>query len=89
MPIKLITIINPVKIKIIFNFTKKKETVINDEDDFEDWGEDDADDKKYWFTKDKIDKISLVHNYLDSLPEIGKVISFSSIIDENDKTLPT
>ena len=30
---------------------------------------------------DKIDKISSVHNYLDSLPEIGKVLSFSSIIE--------
>ncbi len=81
-------------LEIILNFPKKKETVINDEDDFEDWGEDDADDKKYWFTKDKIDKISLVHNYLDSLPEIGKVISFSSIIDvatllNNNKPLGT
>ena len=31
--------------------------------------------------KDKIDKIASVHNYLDTLPEIGKVLSFSSIID--------
>ena len=23
--------------------------------------------EKYWFTKDKIDKIDKVHNYLDSL----------------------
>ena len=26
----------------------------------------------YWFTRDKIDKILKVHDYLDSLPEIGK-----------------
>ena len=37
--------------------------------------------KNNWFTKDKINKIASVHNYLDSLPEIGKVLSFSSIID--------
>ena len=37
---------------------------------------------KYWFTKDKIDKIKAVHNYLDALPEAsGKVLSFSSIIE--------
>ena len=52
------------------------------------------DDEKYWFTKDKIDKIASVHNYLDSLPEIGKVLSFSSIIDvatmlNNNKPLGT
>ena len=31
--------------------------------------------------QDNIDKIASVHNYLDSLPQIGKVLSFSSIID--------
>ena len=51
-------------------------------------------DEKYWFTKDKIDRISSVHNYLDSLPEVGKVLSFSSIIDvatslNNNKPLGT
>ena len=42
-------------------------------------GEDD--DEKYWFTKDKIDKIDKVHKYLETLPAVGKVLSFSSIID--------
>ena len=37
-------------------------------------------DEKYWF-RDKIDKITRVHNYLDNLEAIGKVISFSSIIE--------
>ena len=56
--------------------------------------EDDQNDEKYWFTKDKIDRISTVHNYLDSLPQVGKVLSFSSIIDvatilNNNKPLGT
>ena len=38
------------------------------------------DDEKYWFTKDKINKIEKVHNYLDKLAHVGKVLSFSSII---------
>jgi len=54
------------------------------DDEFSEWEEDnkgDADDvSKYWFTRNKIDKILKVHDYLDSLPEIGKVISFGSII---------
>ena len=29
--------------------------------------EDDSSEEKYWFTKDKVDKITSVHNYLDSL----------------------
>ena len=50
--------------------------------------------KNIGFTKDKIDRISLVHNYLDNLPEVGKVLSFSSIIDvatslNNNKPLGT
>jgi len=54
------------------------------DDEFSEWEEDNevnADDiSKYWFTRNKIDKILKVHDYLDSLPEIGKVISFGSII---------
>ena len=59
-----------------------------------DWGDEEENDEKYWFTKDKIDTISKIHNYLDSLPEIGKVLSFSSIVDvatqlNNNKPLGT
>ncbi len=67
-----------------------------EKDEFDDWDNDEGknDDEKYWFTKDKIDKIDKVHNYLDSLPEIGKVLSFSSIIEvatglNNNKPLGT
>ncbi len=81
---------------VIIKFPKKEEVKKSKEDDeFEDWGdEEDANAEKYWFTKDKIDLISSVHNYLDSLPEIGKVISFSSIIEvatqlNNNKPLGT
>ena len=51
-----------------------------DEDLDDDWGEDEADDSKYWFTRDKIDKITLVHDYLDDIDSVGKVISFASIV---------
>ncbi|MBD1143309.1 MMPL family transporter [Pelagibacterales bacterium SAG-MED33] len=70
-------------LEVILKFPKKdKEKKSTEDDEFEDWGdENDKNDDKYWFTKDKIDKIASVHNYLDSLPEIGKVLSFSSIID--------
>ena len=80
-------------LEVILKFPKKNK---NSDDEFEDWGEEngDEDNEKYWFTKDKIDKIASVHNYLDSLPEIGKVLSFSSIIDvatllNNNKPLGT
>ncbi len=83
-------------LEVILKFPKKEKEIKSAEDDeFEDWGdENDKNDDKYWFTKDKIDKIASVHNYLDSLPEIGKVLSFSSIIDvatqlNNNKPLGT
>tara|TARA_B100000886_G_scaffold325884_1_gene271864 strand:+ start:4340 stop:6724 length:2385 start_codon:yes stop_codon:yes gene_type:complete len=81
-------------LEVILKFPKNKEETNDDE--FEDWENEnnEEDEKKYWFTKDKIDKIASVHNYLDSLPEIGKVLSFSSIIDvatllNNNKPLGT
>jgi predicted RND superfamily exporter protein len=82
-------------LEVILKFPEAKKEKTEEDDDFEDWGdESEQDDKKYWFTKDKIDTIASVHNYLDSLPQIGKVLSFSSIIDvatqlNNDKPLGT
>ncbi|MDA7552749.1 MMPL family transporter [Candidatus Pelagibacter sp.] len=85
-------------LEIILKFPAKEEgkkKTSTEDDEFEDWGdEEDGNDEKYWFTKDKIDKIALVHNYLDSLPQVGKVLSFSSIIDvatqlNNNKPLGT
>ena len=81
-------------LEIILKFPAKvKET--KEEDDVDDWGEeDDLNDEKYWFTKNKIDKIDKVHNYLDNLDGVGKVLSFSSILKvaeqlNNNKELGT
>ncbi|WP_440910305.1 efflux RND transporter permease subunit [Candidatus Pelagibacter sp.] len=69
-------------LEVILKFPKKEEKKSEEDDEFEDWGdEEDTNEEKYWFTKDKIDRIASVHNYLDSLPQVGKVLSFSSIID--------
>ena len=66
----------------------------NEEDEFSEWEEDtekNEEKSKYWFTRDKMDKILKVHDYLESLPEIGKVLSFGSILrvaeDLNKKKL--
>ena len=72
-----------------FPIKEKKDS----DDEFSEWDEDENKDDKstYWFTRNKIDKILKVHDYLDSLPEIGKVLSFGSIIrvaeDLNKKSL--
>ena len=78
-------------LEVIIKFPKADKDEDKDEDD---WGDEDENDEKYWFTKDKINKINMVHNYLDSLEPIGKVLSFSSIIDvatqlNNNKPLGT
>ena len=81
-------------LNIILKFPVKQKEVNATEDEFDEWeeeNENDEDKAKYWFTRDKMDKIVKVHNYLDSLPEIGKVLSFSSILsvaeDLNNKEL--
>ena len=67
---------------VIVKFGETEKLANNEEDDFEDWGEeDDQNIEKYWFTKDKIDKIDKIHDYLDSIPAVGKVLSFASIIE--------
>ena len=80
-------------LNVILKFPVKKGENIKD-DEFSEWeeeGENDEDKSKYWFTRDKMDKIIKVHDYLDSLPQIGKVLSFGSILrvaeDLNNKEL--
>ena len=81
----------PLNVILKFPSTKNVKT---DDDEFSEWDEDNEKDKdksKYWFTRDKMDKILKVHDYLESLPEIGKVLSFGSILrvaeDLNKKEL--
>ena len=77
-------------LEIILKFPQSKD-IENDEDE-DDWGNEEEDNDKYWFTKDKIDKISSVHNYLENLNHVGKVLSFYSVLQvaqklNNDKPL--
>ncbi len=82
-------------LEVILKFPNKEKPKSNEDDEFDDWSDDETkNDDKYWFTKDKIDKIEAVHSYLDGLPPVGKVLSFSSIIQvatqlNNNKPLGT
>ncbi len=62
-------------LNIILKFPNKEK-----EENDDDWEEEGQDDAKYWFTRDKIDKITKVHDYLDNLDEVGKVLSFASMV---------
>ena len=82
-------------LNIILKFPSNLKETKSENDEFDEWDEEnennEEDKSKYWFTRDKIDKIIKVHDYLDSLPEIGKVLSFGSILrvaeDLNNKEL--
>lgn len=56
-----------------------EETVDDGFDDGFDAGVEEDNDA-YWFTGDKMDEIKRIHNYLDALPNTGKVLSFGSVI---------
>jgi len=64
---------------IIVKFPDKEKSE-KDDDDFDGWDDEDKDDTKYWFTRNKIDRITQIHAYLDNLEAVGKVISFASMV---------
>ena len=76
-------------LEIILKFKKPSVNTSNDDnflgtsdnkDNFLGESNSNNDNYKYWFTRDKIDKIIDIHKYLESQSEIGKVLSFSSIL---------
>ncbi len=48
-------------------------------DEFDEF-DNDEDDAKYWFTSDKMARIVEIHDYLDSIPETGKVLSLGTMM---------
>jgi predicted RND superfamily exporter protein len=82
-------------LEVILKFPNKETPNSTEDDEFEDWGDNkNENNDQYWFTKDKVDKIKAVHDYLDDLTAVGKVLSFSSIIEvatqlNNNKPLGT
>ncbi len=82
----------PLDVILTFKSEEIKEvevqTEVEDEDldSFDDEFSEDTDDKTYWFTRTKMEKIREIHNYLDSLPQVGKVVSLATV-DEVGKIL--
>jgi len=58
-----------------------------DESVFEEFEEFDqaAKQQKYWFTADKMSRIEAVQKYLESLPEVGKVMSLDNVLKVAEK----
>jgi len=70
----------PLDIILTFKDTPKESSTSDDEDEFEDEFSQNENDAQYWFTKEKMDTILKVHDYLESLDEIGTVQSLASIL---------
>ena len=77
---------------IVLNFPSDEDTEEEPEEENSDEEEDDdfaefeefeeeeeGDREKYWFTSTKLDRIGKVHDYLDALPETGKVLSLATL----------
>ncbi len=56
-------------------------------DEFDEFNEYDqaATDEKYWFNSAKMERVKKVHNYLDNLPETGKVLSLATLLSITEK----
>jgi predicted RND superfamily exporter protein len=52
----------------------------NEFDDFEAEFAEEADAAQYWFTAEKMRTIEAIHDYLDSLDETGKTLSFATML---------
>ena len=73
----------PLEIILKFKDSDKKSNK-NDDDFFQ--GSDSNEYKdSYWFTNFRVNNIVNVHKYLESLPEIGKVLSFYSVLQLGEK----
>ena len=65
--------------------TSETSAEINDEfDEFDEFDEAQNQDK-YWFTSDKMARVIKIHDYLDSLPETGKVLSLGTMVKIAEK----
>ncbi|HHS93177.1 MAG TPA: RND family transporter [Campylobacterales bacterium] len=65
---------------IIVTFKEEEVSVEEEEDEFGDEFAESANDAQYWFTEEKMNQIMTVHDYLESIPEIGTVQSLASIL---------
>jgi predicted RND superfamily exporter protein len=58
-----------------------------EEDGFDEFDEfeEDGNGEKYWFTAEKMAVIAKIHDYLESLPETGKVLSLATMLKVAEK----
>ncbi|MDT8302177.1 MAG: MMPL family transporter [Sedimentisphaerales bacterium] len=69
------------------NVAAQTEEASDEFDEFDVFDEYDeaATDEKYWFNSAKMARVKEVHNYLDNLPETGKVLSLATLLAVTEK----
>ncbi|MEE8556840.1 MAG: MMPL family transporter [Myxococcota bacterium] len=68
-------------LQVLLNFDPRPDTeeLLPDEE-LDEWDLELANSPKYWFTPLQVDRIEEVHDYLEGLPEVGKVLSLTSLL---------
>jgi len=67
---------------VLINFPKEAPVEPSEKDEFDDFEEEfssSKDAEHYWFTVDRMKKIENIHDYLQNLPEVGKVLSLGTM----------
>ena len=72
-------------LEIILKFKDSDSKSNKNDDDFFQGSDSNEYKDSYWFTNFRVNNIVNVHQYLESLPEIGKVLSFYSILQLGEK----
>jgi predicted RND superfamily exporter protein len=72
-------------LEIILKFKDSDSKNNKNDDDFFQGSDSNEYKDSYWFTNFRVNNIVNVHQYLESLPEIGKVLSFYSILQLGEK----
>ncbi|NDB49205.1 MAG: RND family transporter, partial [Proteobacteria bacterium] len=72
-------------LEIILKFKDSENKNSKNDDDFFQGSDSNEYKDSYWFTNFRVNNIVNVHKYLESLPEIGKVLSFYSILQLGEK----
>jgi hypothetical protein len=77
-PLDVIVELEVPQTKIAKEAAKTKGQEDEEFDEFDEFEK--ANDEKYWFTADRMALVMKIHDYLDSLPETGKVLSLATML---------
>jgi len=81
-PLDIIVQLEP-PVTVVLAELKKEEAKTGSLEEFDEFDELEVagkDEKKYWFTSDRMAKILSIHDYLASLPQVGKVLSLGTFL---------